>query len=172
MHARLLKSATHRRVERPCARVLHHVTRTSMQHSLVMEANIRSLWRSRRLDIGRARGENLNYHSSFQPVWTKWRSENSWPYRDSNPDLSVVQTVEKANKIWLKCKSFLKQIIKTIKRIESLKNTVNKYMADIGQIDLRPVKSEWKSVVKSTTKCIIGYVHITKSKHYESTQQT
>jgi hypothetical protein len=26
-------------------------------------------------------------------VWTTWRSNNSWPYRDSNPDLSVVQPV-------------------------------------------------------------------------------
>jgi hypothetical protein len=37
------------------------------------------------------------YRSTFswtpEPVWTTWRSENSWPYRDSNPDLSVVQPV-------------------------------------------------------------------------------
>jgi hypothetical protein len=26
-------------------------------------------------------------------VWTKWRRENSWPYRDSNSDPSVVQPV-------------------------------------------------------------------------------
>jgi hypothetical protein len=26
-------------------------------------------------------------------VWTKWRSEDSWPYHDSNSDLSVVQPV-------------------------------------------------------------------------------
>jgi hypothetical protein len=25
------------------------------------------------------------------PVWTTWRSENYLPYRDSNPDTSVVQ---------------------------------------------------------------------------------
>jgi hypothetical protein len=28
-----------------------------------------------------------------QPVWTTWRRENSWPYRDSNSDPSVVQPV-------------------------------------------------------------------------------
>jgi hypothetical protein len=28
-----------------------------------------------------------------EPVWTIWRSENSWPYRDSNSDLSVIQPV-------------------------------------------------------------------------------
>jgi hypothetical protein len=28
-----------------------------------------------------------------EPVWTVWRSENSWPHRDSNSDLSVVQPV-------------------------------------------------------------------------------
>jgi hypothetical protein len=27
------------------------------------------------------------------PVWTTWRRENSWPYRDSNSDSSVVQPV-------------------------------------------------------------------------------
>jgi hypothetical protein len=27
------------------------------------------------------------------PVWTIWRRENSWPYRDSNSDPSVVQPV-------------------------------------------------------------------------------
>jgi hypothetical protein len=27
------------------------------------------------------------------PVWTTWRSNNSWPYRDSNLNLSVVQPV-------------------------------------------------------------------------------
>jgi hypothetical protein len=26
-------------------------------------------------------------------LWTKWRRENSWPYRDSNSDVSVVQPV-------------------------------------------------------------------------------
>jgi hypothetical protein len=25
-----------------------------------------------------------------EPVWTMWRRENSWPYRDLNFDLSVV----------------------------------------------------------------------------------
>jgi hypothetical protein len=28
-----------------------------------------------------------------EPVWTTWRSENSWPYRDSNSNSSVVQPV-------------------------------------------------------------------------------
>jgi hypothetical protein len=28
-----------------------------------------------------------------EPVWTLWRRENSWPYRDSNSDPSVVQSV-------------------------------------------------------------------------------
>jgi hypothetical protein len=28
-----------------------------------------------------------------EPVWTTWRIENSWPYRDSNYDLLVVQPV-------------------------------------------------------------------------------
>jgi hypothetical protein len=28
-----------------------------------------------------------------EPVWTTWRRENSWPYRSSNSDLSVVQPV-------------------------------------------------------------------------------
>jgi hypothetical protein len=28
-----------------------------------------------------------------EPVWTIWRSENSWPHRDSNSDSSVVQPV-------------------------------------------------------------------------------
>jgi hypothetical protein len=28
-----------------------------------------------------------------EPIWTIWRRENSWPYRDSNSDLSVVQPV-------------------------------------------------------------------------------
>jgi hypothetical protein len=28
-----------------------------------------------------------------EPVWTTWRSNNSWPYRDSNTNLSVVQPV-------------------------------------------------------------------------------
>jgi hypothetical protein len=27
------------------------------------------------------------------PVWTTWRRENSWPYRDLNSDPSVVQPV-------------------------------------------------------------------------------
>jgi hypothetical protein len=26
-------------------------------------------------------------------VWTSWRGENSWPYRDSNSDPSIVQPV-------------------------------------------------------------------------------
>jgi hypothetical protein len=29
-----------------------------------------------------------------EPVWTTWRRENSWPYRDSNSDPSVVQPVD------------------------------------------------------------------------------
>jgi hypothetical protein len=28
-----------------------------------------------------------------EPVWTTWRRENSWPYRDSNSHPSVIQTV-------------------------------------------------------------------------------
>jgi hypothetical protein len=28
-----------------------------------------------------------------EPVWRKWRRENSWPYRDSNSDSSVIQLV-------------------------------------------------------------------------------
>jgi hypothetical protein len=28
-----------------------------------------------------------------EPIWTKWRRENPWPYRDSNSDPSVVQPV-------------------------------------------------------------------------------
>jgi hypothetical protein len=28
-----------------------------------------------------------------EPVWTTWRRESSWPYRDSNTDPSVVQSV-------------------------------------------------------------------------------
>jgi hypothetical protein len=28
-----------------------------------------------------------------EPVWTTWRIENSWPYRDSNSEPSVVQPV-------------------------------------------------------------------------------
>jgi hypothetical protein len=28
-----------------------------------------------------------------EPVWTTWRRENSWPYRNSNSDPSVVQPV-------------------------------------------------------------------------------
>jgi hypothetical protein len=28
-----------------------------------------------------------------EPVWTTWRRENSWPYRDSNSDHSEVQPV-------------------------------------------------------------------------------
>jgi hypothetical protein len=28
-----------------------------------------------------------------EPVWTTWRRENSWPYRDSNSDPSVVQPI-------------------------------------------------------------------------------
>jgi hypothetical protein len=28
-----------------------------------------------------------------EPVWTTWRKELSWPYRDSNSDPSVVQSV-------------------------------------------------------------------------------
>jgi hypothetical protein len=28
-----------------------------------------------------------------EPVWTPWRREHSWPYRDSNSDPSVVQPV-------------------------------------------------------------------------------
>jgi hypothetical protein len=28
-----------------------------------------------------------------KPLWTTWRRENSWPYRDSNSDPSVVQLV-------------------------------------------------------------------------------
>jgi hypothetical protein len=28
-----------------------------------------------------------------EPVWTTWRRENSWPYRDSSHDSSVVQSV-------------------------------------------------------------------------------
>jgi hypothetical protein len=28
-----------------------------------------------------------------EPVWMTWRRENSWPYRDSNSDSSVVQPV-------------------------------------------------------------------------------
>jgi hypothetical protein len=34
-----------------------------------------------------------------EPVWTTWRRENSWPYRDSNSDLSVVQPVAKRARI-------------------------------------------------------------------------
>jgi hypothetical protein len=30
---------------------------------------------------------------SPEPVWTKWRIEHFWPYRDSNSDPSVVQPV-------------------------------------------------------------------------------
>jgi hypothetical protein len=29
----------------------------------------------------------------LEPVWTIWRSENSYPHRDLNPDPSVVQPV-------------------------------------------------------------------------------
>jgi hypothetical protein len=28
-----------------------------------------------------------------EPVWTTWRIENSWPYRDSNSNTSVIQPV-------------------------------------------------------------------------------
>jgi hypothetical protein len=28
-----------------------------------------------------------------EPVWATWRRENSWPYRDSNSDPSVVQPI-------------------------------------------------------------------------------
>jgi hypothetical protein len=28
-----------------------------------------------------------------EPVWKTWRRKNSWPYRDWNSDLSVVQPV-------------------------------------------------------------------------------
>jgi hypothetical protein len=36
-------------------------------------------------------GEEVRWTS--EPVWTIWKRENSWPYRDSNSDLSVVQPV-------------------------------------------------------------------------------
>jgi hypothetical protein len=35
-----------------------------------------------------------------EPVWTTWRRENSWPYRDSNCDLSVVQPVASRYTDW------------------------------------------------------------------------
>jgi hypothetical protein len=40
-----------------------------------------------------------------------------------------------------------------MKRLESLRNTINKYMADIRPDRLTTCQSERKSVVKSTTKC-------------------
>jgi hypothetical protein len=35
------------------------------------------------------------YEAGWAPeaVWTTWRRENSWPYRDANSDPSVVQPV-------------------------------------------------------------------------------
>jgi hypothetical protein len=41
-----------------------------------------------------ASGERaLDTHWTSEPVWAIWRTENSWPYRDSNSDPSVVQPV-------------------------------------------------------------------------------
>jgi hypothetical protein len=36
-------------------------------------------------------GQEVGWTS--EPVWTIWRRKNSWPYRDSNSDPSVVQPV-------------------------------------------------------------------------------
>jgi hypothetical protein len=59
------------------------------------------------------------------------------------------------NKRRLKCKSFLKINYKGDKKIRKVKNTVNKYMADLQSDRLMTCQSERKSVVsRRASVCI------------------
>jgi hypothetical protein len=54
------------------------------------------------LPSGKELPVRIGYEAKWDPetVWTTWRRKNSWPYRDSNSELWVVQPVASRYTDW------------------------------------------------------------------------